>query len=926
MKRSFFNRHALLILMVVFFFVPFGLRGARMAINNMRNEVKDWLPASFSETKDLAVFQKYFWGEGFVAISWDGCRGTVDDERFRLFVDKFFPDPAPSEDPKLRELLTNKAQYVDEELGLYARKLAADSPFSVRDCVGNRLGLYSTGNYHTNWGGQEEKWLRGDGGQWYYIKPSGDIFEWRGRDTTLARLARSVKKTLVGPTPLEGTLVANLGPDDGPWYYNNPRHLEADLFKSMITGPSLLSDLTREGGALEGDADAAMERLQGWLFGPDGKQACLLVTLSDRGRENLHRVVGRGFLGKPRGKILQLAAESGLDTPPRISAVPYPLDMLMAKPVTSGGPMVHLGGPPVDNVAIDEEGQATLVRLVGLSACLGIFISWLSFRNVPVIIMLSFVGISCALTSLSFVWWGGSVMDAVLMSMPSLVYVLALSGAVHIVNYYRDTVEERGFPGSPMEALQHGWKPCTLAAITTALGLVSLSISDILPISKFGIFSAIGVVFTLTMLFTFLPAALTLWPPRNFVSEDHSKSQSALSDWVGRFWKRVGLFAVRRHGLVTVACFGFALFAAIGLPKMQTSVRLLGLFDEQNKIYKDYVWMEQHLGKLVPMELLVWVKPDIMRASELVDEDQEEEVALAGEERFRLNFLERMEITEHITRAIDSQFGAENGDITGTAMRATSFVPPLPGDSGGSFSMRGAFSARLATYRDEISTSDYFRVVQDTNEEIWRISLRLGALKNVDYGLFVAQLKKAVEPVLAAYSYRDEILRAVDRAREGERIRGARVLLLGAPFGKSRFASERLATADPHEAPTGGGSPGSARRWQAGGRSNGDLRQHALFIDAERGTQLPALARPGIRVARELDGKTRRLRLRRGHGGRSPLQPPRIAEKRQVGGRRPPTRLSWQSQQDRVGSRRIGRRDVYRTGADRLQGTANAAA
>ncbi len=33
--------------------------------------------------------------------------------------------------------------------------------------------------------------------------------------------------------------------------------------------------------------------------------------------------------------------------------------------------MIRLGGPPVDNVAIDEEGQATLVRLAGISALLG---------------------------------------------------------------------------------------------------------------------------------------------------------------------------------------------------------------------------------------------------------------------------------------------------------------------------------------------------------------------------------------------------------------------------------------------------------------------------------------------------------------------------------------------------------------------------
>ena len=80
-KRLFFDRYALIILMVVFFFVPFGMRGARMAINNMRNEVKDWLPDSFEETEELAVFREYFWGEGFLVVSWDGCAGLGQTRR-----------------------------------------------------------------------------------------------------------------------------------------------------------------------------------------------------------------------------------------------------------------------------------------------------------------------------------------------------------------------------------------------------------------------------------------------------------------------------------------------------------------------------------------------------------------------------------------------------------------------------------------------------------------------------------------------------------------------------------------------------------------------------------------------------------------------------------------------------------------------------
>ncbi len=813
MKRTFYERHALFILMVVFFLIPFGLRGSRMAINNMRNEVKDWLPDRFKETKELEIFQKHFWGEGFIVVSWEGCRGTLDDDRFKWFVDKFFPELPPSQREQAKELYGDPSTFVDRDLQLYVRRLESSSPLSERDFVGNRLGLYSTGNYHQDWGGENEKWLRGDGKQWYYVLPTGEIYQWNGTDTALTALARTVRRKIAGPMTLDGTLVASLGDTDGPWYYEQPRRLEADVFKSVITGPSVLSDLVREEGAVPGDPDAGIERLKGWLFGPDGKQTCLVATLSDRGRTNIHRAVGRGLLGKPRGKLMEMAAESGLQIPPAPSALPPLIDKLFEEPEVAGGPMIHLGGPPVDNVAIDEEGQATLVRLAGISGLLGIIISWFSFRNVAVVVMLSFVGFISAVASLAFVWWGGSILDAVLMSMPSLVYVLGLSGAVHIVNYYRDTVDHKGFPGDIGEAVRMGWKPCVLAAITTALGLISLATSDVVPIRKFGLFAAVGVVFTLTLIFTFLPAAISLWPPKDFSSRGRmDRDGKGFSEYCTAFWSRIGMFVVRRHGLVAVTCLLIMLVAAFGLPKMKTSVQLIKLFDQKSKIIADYTWLEKHLGKLVPMELLVWIRPDAMRMSELNDVDQRATGTDHGDEdtlseppsgvtaeRYALNFLERMELTEYIRRSVDAHFGPGHGDITGKAMMASTFVPTPPGLGGSTVnsSRRGAYSRRLAGYRDALYKSDCYRIDQETGTEIWRMSLRLSGMADVDYGKFVVELKKAIEPVMSAYQIRREVLVGLDRTRGESGFRGARVLYLGVPFGKSGFAHRLLADVSP---------------------------------------------------------------------------------------------------------------------------------
>ena len=43
------------------------------------------------------------------------------------------------------------------------------------------------------------------------------------------------------------------------------------------------------------------------------------------------------------------------------------------------------------------------------------------------------------------------------------------------------------------------------------------------------------------------------------------------------------------------------------------------------------------------------------------------------------------------------------------------------------------------------------------DSELWRISLRVAALSDVDYGHFIATLRESVEPVLRAYDTRDAV-------------------------------------------------------------------------------------------------------------------------------------------------------------------------
>ena len=81
--------------------------------------------------------------------------------------------------------------------------------------------------------------------------------------------------------------------------------------------------------------------------------------------------------------------------------------------------------------------------------------------------------------------------------------MLTLSGAVHLMNYYRDiSAFYQDHRGS--RAMLLGFKPTLFSSITTSLGMASLATSQLSPIREFGLYSAISLSFaTLFLLLGF---------------------------------------------------------------------------------------------------------------------------------------------------------------------------------------------------------------------------------------------------------------------------------------------------------------------------------------------------------------------------------------------------------------------------------------
>jgi predicted RND superfamily exporter protein len=558
-------------------------------------------------------------------------------------------------------------------------------------------------------------------------------------------------------------------------------------YKRVVTGPGVLEELTSPPLSLSyGDA---VKRIEGALVGPvqrdsqgeslgnESRTTCLIVYLSREATAS-NKVMRQSI-----ERIVEIAeTECGI-----------------------AANTIHMGGPPVDNITIDIEGERTLVRLASLAGIVGLGLSYWCFRSMKLTSVVFAVGVISAGMSLAIVFYFGifevlilgrhaprlGTVDAILMSMPAVVYVLGLSGAIHTVNYYRDARRESGLTGAAEIAVRLGWWPCTLAAFTTAVGLGSLYTSDILPIKKFGLFTALAVMATVGILFTVLPVFLHRFPIREELIGRSSKDPSggSLPRWAQRLFGVV----VDHHALTFAFWLVVMLGVGLGMTRIGTSVQLLKLLDEDARLIHDYAWLEKNLGNLVPMEVILTVPPERLRTAE--------ELAEADGKQYRMTMLERLELMREIQRGIE-----QLPEISRVLSVAT-FTPQSTQSGIGAADTSTDFAKNksLEEHREQLFSGDYLRRERVlppkppagtsplaepqtaaaesqrlTGRELWRISARVAALAEdnagVDYGQFVDELRASVDPVLLVYDRRDEVIRQLHQ--QGKQLRGGRFVLL----------------------------------------------------------------------------------------------------------------------------------------------------
>ena len=466
------------------------------------------------------------------------------------------------------------------------------------------------------------------------------------------------------------------------------------LFDRVLSGPSVLQQIQDVGVSRK----TAENRVRGLMIGPDNQTTCIVAY--------------------PRPAEDVVPAK--IDNRRKILEHIY----LLAGNLEIAEDQLHIGGPTVDGAAIEIESKKSLGTFLWMSIGLVFLLTWYRMRDLPLTILVIFFASLCACVSLTILYWTGGKMNLTMVMLPTLTFILGVSGCVHVVNYYRKASTLGYGLRSADQAIIDGGQPIALSATTTAIGLMSLATSSVIPIKLFGLYAALGIVSSIAILVLVLPA--TLYQLRGRISkrfsDEKTMSRRERHTGVSRSTSKLLMIVCRSHWWVVIPCLIGITILAVGIFRLGASVKIQNRFASRTKIISDYRWLEENLGPLVPMEVVLRFDPE----SELTP-------------------WEQMQFVKSVERAI-KQTTAVNATLS-----AATFEPQLP--RGNRFTDKfkretgmKKWTAMLLGNADRDSTFEEAKLVKLAGDEsFWRISLRVAALNDIDYGGFLETVRDNVD-------------------------------------------------------------------------------------------------------------------------------------------------------------------------------------
>jgi len=270
-----------------------------------------------------------------------------------------------------------------------------------------------------------------------------------------------------------------------------------------------------------------------------------------------------------------------------------------------GDMKVYYTGMPIWMVFINDIIMNDLIKSIPFVVLVISLILFISFKNFKSLILILLTVIISSIWSIGVMSILGVDMTMVSDIIPVILIAVGSAYGIHFINKYMEE-RKKGLTNRAEligKSVKEVGIPIILAGLTTMAGFFSYITADLSLVKEFGFFTGIGVVFTLLLSITFIPAILmnTDIKSRNRHKDSTEKHISIFH----RFMDKLGERVIKKEKQIVIMFLLVAIVAGALTFKLTREVNMEKYFPEDNAIRKASEYIKKSFGGSVPIQLYI---------------------------------------------------------------------------------------------------------------------------------------------------------------------------------------------------------------------------------------------------------------------------------------------------------------------------------
>jgi len=259
---------------------------------------------------------------------------------------------------------------------------------------------------------------------------------------------------------------------------------------------------------------------------------------------------------------------------------------------------IYVAGSPAVNNALKAQMQADMQMFTRITFVIIIIFLFVMFRRISAVVYPLIVIILSLLATVGMMAWTGVAFKLPTQIVPSLLLAVSVGATVHILSIFFDRFNKTADKKDAISyTLGHSGLAIAMTSVTTAIGVGSFSGSEVAPISDLGIFASFGVMMSLLLTLTLLPALLTLTKLKPKAKQGTQKMDELMSI--------LALFPIHYYKTILIGSAVLVIVALFAASKIELSHNPLYWFQEGNENRTSTEVIDKTMNGTVTIEAII---------------------------------------------------------------------------------------------------------------------------------------------------------------------------------------------------------------------------------------------------------------------------------------------------------------------------------